>query len=803
MQSTESAERDVGPYGRLALWVMDHARWVGAIAAVVTVVAAVVGLPPQVDARLLTLLPEDDPSVRANLAMQAEMGDVAFLQLAFEALDDEAQDDEALTAFTEEVAAAFDALDRVEHTFVGLPDELAMRLGLLQVAPDDIGELTARLKGAVALGPALNPIVVQRLLDMGKVVDRLEQASNAPQFVGRSGRGRLLVRPTGPASDNAFTKAFMADVEALLDRLDPEARGFRLVWMGGPYRHVLEDQQTIQQDLLWMSVGSTLLVLLVVMISFRSVRAVGLVFVPLVAANLWMLAFVALVIGSLNTFSSIALAVLVGLGIDFAIHLVGRYRELRTNGLEERAAIAAAWDRSGPPCTTAGLTSAAGFLALTIADFQGFSQLGLILAVGLLMCLVAMLVLLPLLLPYLDHGRGRLAGVPALSSEGGPPSSYRLAPLGLAVAVMVTAVAGFARIPELEMNFDLSSFRPVGQAFHELDPSQQAVVRDSFPPLVLTYDTRAELREAHARFDAVRVGADDPPFKATVSIESLIPSDQDARVAQLEQLVEVVSRPGMRYLYASAARPIVERLLPLRGLPVGPLTANDLPPAMYAFLGIGDGERSRMLLIPNRNMWDLRQASELLDEAREVSGRSDVAGEAAASATAYKLMRRDLPLVGALAVVLVVLLAIIDLRRPARILSAVLTLLAGISWGLVVVQALGVKLSPVNVVGLPILLGIGIDVIIHLLHRLAEEGPGGVRRALSTTGVAASLSTLTTVVSFLSLLLAGNRGVQSLGVLVTAGLTAVFVVSAGMLPLAWAAGWKLTGQAPADIEGSS
>ena len=85
-----------------------------------------------------------------------------------------------------------------------------------------------------------------------------------------------------------------------------------------------------------------------------------------------------------------------------------------------------------------------------------------------------------------------------------------------------------------------------------------------------------------------------------------------------------------------------------------------------------------------------------------------------------------------------------------------------------------------------------------VFHRLADEGPGGVRRALLTTGVAASVSTLTTVASFASLTLAGSRGVRGMGVLVVVGLVVVFVATAVLLPTAWAAGWKVSGRAPGD-----
>jgi predicted RND superfamily exporter protein len=123
-------------------------------------------------------------------------------------------------------------------------------------------------------------------------------------------------------------------------------------------------------------------------------------------------------------------------------------------------------------------------------------------------------------------------------------------------------------------------------------------------------------------------------------------------------------------------------------------------------------------------------------------------------------------------------------------------LVAGMAWVGGSLAALSIQLSIVNIVGIPILLGLGIAAIIHLLHRLAEEGPGRIWKALSTTGWAAALCTTTTVVSFASLSFAGSQGVRSLGMLVVVGLTAVTLAAFVLLPLGWAAVWKVRGQLP-------
>ena len=442
---------------------------------------------------------------------------------------------------------------------------------------------------------------------------------------------------------------------------------------------------------------------------------------------------------------------------------------------------------------TAALTSAAGFLALAAAEFQGFNQLGVLLASGLLICLVCMLVLLPLLLVWLDARPKVLLGV-RRDQEHRSTSTYRLAPTGLMIAVIVTGVLGASTIPHLEFEHDVSALRRDGMAYTELSSEEQALARESYAPVVVSYPDRAALAAGHARIEAL-VNAGELHYVAKViSVESVLPSDQDARLAQLGILVEQLEHRNLRYL----PPPLVTKLLPLRGRTFESLSEVDIPPELLRILGVSSQARPRLLVIPKGNMWDTRESSKLSTEIYGLFENEDVAGEYLAISAMFNLALRDMPIIGMLALVLVLLLTVIDLRNGFWVVGAMGTLVAGMIWAAGVVQMAGIKFNLINIAAIPILLGIGVDVVIHLLHRLAEEGPGGVRRALSTTGVAASISTLTTILSFLSLTLAGSRGVRSVGLLVVFGLIAVFLASAILLPLAWSAGWKVTGRAPAD-----
>jgi len=90
-------------------------------------------------------------------------------------------------------------------------------------------------------------------------------------------------------------------------------------------------------------------------------------------------------------------------------------------------------------------------------------------------------------------------------------------------------------------------------------------------------------------------------------------------------------------------------------------------------------------------------------------------------------------------------------------------LLSGFIWMLGLMVILGLKLTLVNVMGLPLILGIGIDDGVHILHRYEVEGRGNIKEVYKSTGKAIIMTSLTTMLSFGSLVFATYRGYGSLG----------------------------------------
>jgi predicted RND superfamily exporter protein len=118
----------------------------------------------------------------------------------------------------------------------------------------------------------------------------------------------------------------------------------------------------------------------------------------LVIGLAYTLAFATLAVGHLNILTITFVPMLIGLAIDFGVHLITRYEEELRHGKTEEAALTKAMVFTGQGIFTGALTTAGAFLAMYFTNFKGIQEMGLICGGGLLLCFVPMMTLLPVLL---------------------------------------------------------------------------------------------------------------------------------------------------------------------------------------------------------------------------------------------------------------------------------------------------------------------------------------------------------------------------------------------------------------------
>jgi predicted RND superfamily exporter protein len=98
---------------------------------------------------------------------------------------------------------------------------------------------------------------------------------------------------------------------------------------------------------------------------------------------------------------------------------------------------------------------------------------------------------------------------------------------------------------------------------------------------------------------------------------------------------------------------------------------------------------------------------------------------------------------------------------------------------------LDIPLNPANLIALPLIVGIGVDYGVHIVHNFLEQR--GRYRITPATAIAVAVDSITTIIGFGSLMIASHQGLQSLGRVLTLGITCCTITSLVVLPalLTW------------------
>ncbi len=208
--------------------------------------------------------------------------------------------------------------------------------------------------------------------------------------------GRIFLLTTHPPSDKLNGEA-IERLRQLMKQIQEEVPGVNVGLTGEPVLDYDQMRQS-QKDVTLASIVSLALCALIFIYGYNETgRPIKATFC-LVIGLAYTLGFTTLTVGHLNILTITFVPMLIGLAIDFGVHLITRYEEELRHGKTEEAALTRAMVFTGQGIFTGALTTAGAFLAMAFTRFRGIQEMGVICGGGLLLCFVPMMTMLPALL---------------------------------------------------------------------------------------------------------------------------------------------------------------------------------------------------------------------------------------------------------------------------------------------------------------------------------------------------------------------------------------------------------------------
>jgi hopanoid biosynthesis associated RND transporter like protein HpnN len=579
---------------------------------------------------------------------------------------------------------------------------------------------------------------------------------------------------------------------------------------------------------------------------FRSLRRTLVEGFVLVLGLCWTFGLVTLVVGHLNLLSLIFAPLMLGLTIDYGIHWFCRLEEEEgAVGQCTGEVLACTFRRSAPGIVYAGLAAMVSFMPLAFVGFKGLAELGLILAMGILVMLVATLILVPALVTITEECP------PTEASGDCPPHPtpflqlrwYRpglLVSLGLVITAL--GVVSLHYVP-----FDLNPL-------HLQNPNTESVVweykliQDSKYSTSYGAMATASLQELKARTEALKSLPTVSHVESVLSflphrvpekrqiLEEMLPTlnainfpRAPADPSDPQELAALLSRINFKMAEAAknldqeqaATKQQVEETHRLINKIIPRLQADDPQTARHL------EEYGRYFFSDLRDTWDLFRGyvktgltappPTLQDLPASVRQRfvskegtylirvfpsedtwnfgplklfvkslwgvdPKAVGDPVLLYTFTLGFRNSILWAAGMALLAIAVMLVLLFRSLKMALLALIPLLVGTGLTVNLMWLLQLPFNQANVLFVPLILGEGIEFGIIILARWQLEESARAITLPASTAKGVALAALTTTLGFGSLMVSGHQGTFSLGLLATVGSLSVLLASLSILP---------------------
>jgi hopanoid biosynthesis associated RND transporter like protein HpnN len=605
-----------------------------------------------------------------------------------------------------------------------------------------------------------------------------------------------------------------------------------------------DEVNAAQRDSGLATVISLVGVALLVVVVFRGILRPLMGLIALIMGVCWAFGFAAITVGHLNMLSVVLAPMLIGIGMDYGIHLLARYEEERGQGYSIREALERAFEGAGPGILQAAVITSVALFTLLLTKISALRELGFITGSGLLLTLVSTFAVLPPLLLLWDRRKAVVAVVPPSLSLRPPAfleACYRRPRMVLALSGLATVVALYALT---EVGFDGNVLRLQAEGTESVT-WELKIIKNSERSTsygVILARTLEEVREKTLALESL------PTISKVESIATVMPEDQERKLpllrelkpvlegvslevappapVDLEGLLDTLSRIKAKMLtpeeiekwdrkdtppleMMGRVRRLIEEFQMLlarhdpeevrrrlstyqgelvhdfhekvallaRAVASGPVVMEDLPRDLKKQF-IGRDGSYLVRVFSRQSPWEVASQAAFVADLRRVD--PDAIGDPVEGHEVIATMKRGYQQVGIYALVGVAILILLNFRDLRYFLLAKVPLLVGAVWTAGLMLVFRVKFNLANLIIIPLIVAPGVENGLLIVHRYREEAESAVLPRSIGKGV--TLSSLTTMVGFGSLMVAHHRGAFSIGLLVTLGVGSVLAVSLTLLP---------------------
>ena len=533
------------------------------------------------------------------------------------------------------------------------------------------------------------------------------------------------------------------------------------------------------------------------------------------------------IIGAPNQVSQIAPIILIGLGVDYAIHFTSRYREEVGSGNSINGSTSSTLTSVGIALTLATLATIVGFLTNIVSPLPELKDFGILVSAGIFFAFFLVMTFVPAIRTLLDRRAEKKSKIntEAFSSSGDSvlnkiSASSSIIPKKLKIVALALLLAisgyGYFSFTNLETIFEFTDFLP------EDDPVVQTLdlLTEEFgggfgetTSVLLEGENLATPEIHNAIIESLSNLSDTEnvvSYAGNVAAESLVGTLGQTLAPQGPGAGTAPSMPDMEFIGALASYG-VDIMSGAQGLELLKVKPESDVEALYEYLVSVDSESYLASVYFNEENTVTAQqvrittsagslgAAQLRDDIYEafepvsslgveVAATNDSIVTQSVSDLISESQFQSLIFAILASMLFLILYYLIDIRKPFLGVITILPVVAIVMGTYLGMYFLDIPLNPVTSTLSGLAIGIGVPFVIHVTNRFREslttsDNPvEAVRTTLKTTGGSLFGSAFTTMAGFGILMTSSLKPFQQMGQVVVVALGFALVASILILP---------------------
>ncbi len=569
----------------------------------------------------------------------------------------------------------------------------------------------------------------------------------------------------------------------------------------GPHAITYYDKDVAQKDMFSSMWLSFIVVILIFILGFKNPFSFLYAAIPLMLGEIWTFGLTYLIIGRINILTSIVGAILIGLGIDFSIHIYSRFLEEEVKNTDLKKSLIKTIEETGFATIAGGLTTAAAFSSMFFSNFKGLREFGIVASLGIISTLFACLLIIPLIISFKKN-----VYKPKTISGFGTKFFHKIVdehPLKIVILSILIIIFFLISALKLEFNTNLRDLRSKTNPALQTQTFLTKKLGGSLRSLTIVLRGKNQ-KDIEKQYQLVKSSLQGKRISKIESIFSFIPLTED-QLKNIEFLksvkkpkdisknfINIFEEEGFAIseyhkTYIKSIESGLENPAPLT---FDKVIESKIYPILKNYIRYSKTNNEYEAIVkvyPELGLWHKKVTSDIVKTVEKVFKQSNyqrdfITGIDVVISEIKRLVKENFILSSIISLFFVFLIVYVHFKNVYYAILSFIPLISGIIVMLGALKLSGDNITMYNFIATPMIIGIGIDSGIHILSRVLKSKDFDIAEAVIHTGKAITFTSLTTIVGFGSLFISHFEGFKSLGLSTIFGVTSCWLASIIFFP---------------------